>query len=335
MKIVVEANIPFAKGLLDDYAEVRYLSPSEITADAMRDADALITRTRTRCDEVLLENSRCSMIASATIGLDHVDMDYCAWRGIEVVNAPGCNAPAVAQYVLSSIISAYGSDLNGLSLGIVGVGHVGSIVERWARQLGMKVLPVDPPRARHEGEGGFVSLGDVARMADIVTFHTPYTKVGADATHHLLNMDFVNALERKPMIINSARGAVTDTGALLHGLDSGKISRVAIDCWEHEPDIDRRLLGKAYIATPHIAGYSREGKIRATEMAFSAVARKFGLPEPVMAEKVPPGAAESVTAGLIAGSYDPLADTDMLRRCPDDFEALRNHYNLRAEVRQS
>lgn len=332
LNIIIESNIPFAQGLLEPYAQVSYLPPLLITPEAMRDADALITRTRTRCDAALLDGSRCSIIASATIGLDHVDREYCRGRGIEVANAPGCNAPAVAQYVLASIIAAYGTDLNGLTIGIVGVGHVGSIVERWAAQSGMNVLRCDPPRAESEDSGLFVDIDEIAHRADIITFHTPYTRTGKHATHHICDDAFLGKLQRRPMIINSARGAIVETDALKAAIESGRVSRAVIDCWEGEPDIDRQLLAQAFIATPHIAGYSRQGKIRATQMAVNAVARHFALPCPVMSEQVPEGAATNVTTKAISDSYNPLADTEELRMSPDKFEHLRNHYHLREEV---
>ena len=333
LNFIVESNIPFARGLLESHGSVRYLAPEEITPEAMKECDALITRTRTRCDSSLLEHSRCSMIASATIGLDHIDLDYCKQRGITVANAPGCNAPAVAQYVLASIIAAYGKgSLAGITLGIVGVGHVGTIVENWARQLGMNVMACDPPRARREGDQLFCSLDEIARKADIITFHTPYTREGDDATHHMADKRFFDMLEKSPMIINSARGPITDTEALIRAIDAGKVSRAVIDCWENEPAISKELLDKTFIATPHIAGYSREGKIRATRMAMDAVARHFGFASPEMAENVAPGARETVTADLIAASYNPLSETAALRCDPTAFESLRNHYQLRAEV---
>lgn len=331
--IVIESNIPFVCGLLDDVAKVSYLAPEEITAESMRSADAFITRTRTRCDDALLADSQCQIIASATIGLDHVDVDYCRERGIAVANAPGCNAPAVAQYVLASVIAAYGEDaLEGLTIGIVGVGHVGKIVEQWARQLGMTVMLCDPPRAEAEGAEAFVSLHEIASKADIITFHTPLTKSGRYATFHLADKQFFENLRRKPMIINAARGPVVDTTALLDAISRGLVGRVVIDCWEGEPCINLQLLEKVFIATPHIAGYSHQGKVRATKMAVDAVAAKLALTPKAMPEIVPSGAATEVNAHSIALSYNPLIDTENLRSNPNDFEALRNHYNLRNEV---
>lgn len=329
IKIIVEANVPYFKGLFDEVAEISYLPANEITGDTLRDADALVTRTRTRCDSSLLAGSRCSIVASATIGLDHVDIPWCEANGIEVCNAPGCNAPAVAQYVFASLLTLR-NDLKGTTLGVVGVGHVGSIIADWGAQLGMRVLLNDPPRAAAEGGGGFVSLDTIAAEADFITFHTPLTKVGEFPTFHLCDSAFVSTLRRKPVIINSARGPVTDTAALLAGFSSGKIGALVMDCWEDEPMIDRGLLDAAAIATPHIAGYSMQGKMRATQMAAEAIARHFNLTMP----QIPPMPylPSSVTADEIRASYNPLCDTARLKSAPEEFERLRNTYDLRNEV---
>lgn len=331
--ILIESNIPFIRGVFDDIAYVSYLAPDEITPQSMRDTDALITRTRTRCDSRLLSGSRCSMIASATIGLDHIDLDYCRDNGIEVTNAPGCNAPAVAQYVFAAILSAWSVErLPSLTIGIVGVGHVGRIVENWARNFGMNVLLNDPPRAISEKTDAFISLDDIASRADIITIHTPYTTVGQYPTHRLFDDIRLRSLRRAPMLINAARGPIVDNDALCDAIDNGIVSHAVIDCWENEPAISRQLLEKAFIATPHIAGYSREGKLWASRMAAEAVARHFGLTLPVPAENVPMTPPAAVDAENITASYNPMADTEVLRSDPDAFERLRNHYYLRSEV---
>lgn len=340
IKVIIEKNIPFIRGLLDGMADVSYLPVDEITPEAMRDADALVTRTRTRCDARLLDGSRCSFIATATIGTDHIDLEYCRNRGITVANAPGCNAPAVAQYVFASIAAWRNArqdsrPLESLAIGIVGVGHVGSIVERWARQLGMKVFPCDPPRAEAEPDGVFASLDEVARNCDIITFHTPLTRSGKYPTYHVCDTAFLAKTARRPLIIDSARGPITDTGALVSALDSGIVADAVIDCWEGEPAVSPELLQRAVIATPHIAGYSREGKIRATSMAVKALCRHFGLPETDVAEPVPAGAADSVTLEAVIASYDPMEDTLNLKTSPEAFESLRNNYRLRNEVKSA
>lgn len=330
LRIVIEDKVPFAHGLLESVgAQVMYMPAGAIDSDVMRDADALITRTRTRCDARLLAGSRCSMIASATIGLDHVDIPWCEGHGVEVANAPGCNAPAVAQYVLCSL-ALLGREPRSTTLGIVGVGHVGSIVERWARSLGYRVMLCDPPRARREGSDGFSSLVELAREADVITFHTPLTRSGDDATYHLADQNFFASLLRKPVIVNSARGSVVDTAALIDALRSGLVSHAVVDCWEGEPAISRELLALASIATSHIAGYSRQGKTRATAMAVAAVCRHFGLPLPAQTPPLDP-VADTVTPEVLTASYDPMADTRRLKENPQSFENFRNNYDLRSE----
>lgn len=345
MKIVVENHIPYIQGYLEPFADVVYLPADAITREAVADADVLLTRTRTLCDASLLEGSRCRFIGTATIGTDHIDLDYCRSHGITVVNAPGCNAPAVAQYVHATIahwLSKNGlteADCRNLTLGIVGVGHVGSIVERWARRLGYKVLLCDPPRARREGDDGFVDIGTIAHEADIITFHTPFTKSGSDATYHLCDARFINSLAHCRLLINSARGAIADNSALLQALSDHRIADAAIDCWENEPCINLNLLQAAYVATPHIAGYSAEGKLRATSMLLEALSSHFGWEIEAPQPATPLLGATNVTMRHIADSYNPLLDTAALKALGNSpekfakgFESLRNHYNLRAEV---
>ena len=328
--IVIENHIPFIKGVFDNLAQVRYLPPEEITAETMRDADALITRTRTRCNSTLLDNSKCKIIATATIGTDHIDLPYCESHGIKVVNAPGCNAPAVAQYVMAAILHTAERPLDTLTLGIIGVGLVGTIVDRWARSMGMKTILCDPPRAEKEGDGQFVTLDTIADQADIITVHTPHAKTGKHPTHHLLSDQFFNSLKLKPVIINSARGPIADTQALINALDNGKISAAVIDCWENEPNISSLLLEKATIATPHIAGYSKDGKIRATVAAIQAVADHLGLKVNYTGPQANP-VPETVKPQIIRATYNPMTDTAALKASPEEFENQRNNYNLRQE----
>ncbi len=334
MKVIIENNIPYIKGLLEPYCSVEYLPNSEIDRQTVADADALFVRTRTKCNRALLDGSRVRFIATATIGTDHIDMDYCRTAGIAVYNAPGCNAPAVAQYVFS-VIGTYlhGNDLRNAVLGVVGVGHVGSIVARWGRRLGMTVLECDPPRQRAE-QGNFVSLETIAHEAHIITFHTPLNRLGDDCTLHLANASFFNSLRRFPLLINSSRGAVVDNEALIDALDERLIDAAAIDCWENEPNINTRLLEKAFIATPHIAGYSLEGKRRATAMTLEAFGRFFGIEiAGIPTVEAPLKGADITSIGQVTSTYNPLVDTAALKRSPDLFESLRNSYALRSEVR--
>lgn len=333
-KIIVEANVPFLDAL-DSVARVGRLPYGDITPDAVRDADALVVRTRTRCDASLLAGSAVKLVATATIGTDHIDLGWCAAHGIEVVNAPGCNAPAVAQYVFSSLARAVSRPLASYVFGIVGVGHVGSIVERWARALGMKVMLCDPPRQRTEGGEGWGTLREIAEKADIITFHTPLTREGEDATYHLADEAFFNSLRRAPIIINSSRGPVVDNAAWVEAIEAGAVGPAIVDCWEGEPTINQKLLTKSFIATPHIAGYSIEGKQRASQAVLDALCRRFSLPQLGIPGATPAAPARSITVASAIAGYDPLADTAALRAAPAAFESLRNTYHLRHELPES
>ena len=332
MRIIIDSHIPHIQGLIEPRAEVLYLEPQDITRDIVLDADALIVRTRTRCDADLLNGSCVRFIGSATIGTDHIDLDYCACHGITVRNAPGCNAPAVAQWVFCAIhawMQVHGiTATDGFTLGIVGVGHIGSIVARWARQLGFDVLLNDPPWENRDGsfDDIFSPLDELQRRCDIITFHTPITRDGQWPTWHLCDQAFLNGLDRCRLILNAARGPIADNAALLqwHG-------DIALDCWENEPDISRELLEKAIVATPHIAGYSSEGKQRGTAMMLAALNDFFGWDIPVPTIAAPATGAEQVTLDGVASSYDILADTARLKASPSTFESQRNHYPHRPE----
>ncbi|MDO4510559.1 MAG: 4-phosphoerythronate dehydrogenase [Bacteroidales bacterium] len=333
MKIVVESHIPYIKGLLEPYAQVLYLETAQIDAEALRDADVFITRTRTRCDEALLAQSRVRFIGTATIGTDHIDLPYCSQAGIKVVNAPGCNAPAVAQWVLSTIghwMAKEGiASPEGLALGVVGVGHVGSIVARWAEQMGFNVLLCDPPRAQKEGPEAFSTIEEVKAKSHIATFHTPLYREGDLATYHICDEQFLAEAPQLRLVMNAARGPICDNAALAawHG-------DVAIDCWEHEPAINLQLLEKAFVATPHIAGYSADGKRRGTAMVVEALNAHYGWQAKPLAAEAPYGGLPIATLQQVMASYNPLADTALLKSnpAPTHFEHLRNHYDLRPEV---
>lgn len=330
-KLIVENKVPFISELVEPlFDEVIYMSDAEMTPDSVRDADAIIGRTRTRCGSALLTGSRCRFCATATIGLDHFETGWLKANGITYANAPGCNKPAVAQWVCAAILRLCPSP-EGLTLGIVGVGNIGSLVAKWARGLGMNVLLNDPPRAEAEGADGFVSLDEIARRADIVTFHTPLTREGAHPSYHLGDAEFFSSLERKPVILNASRGAVVDNEALCDALDAGQVRAAAIDTWEGEPKISRRLLEKTAIATPHIAGYSIEGKHRATYMVVEALRRHLGLEPGDASARVRP-IPESVTAEAVRASYDIMADDALLRNDPEAFETTRDTYALRHEI---
>lgn len=338
MKVVVDDKIPYIKEAIGRIAdEVVFLPGKAISAEAIRNADALIVRTRTLCNRELLEGSRVRFIATATIGYDHIDTDYCRQAGIEWTNAPGCNASSVAQYLHSSLLLLQrekGLTLKGATLGIVGVGNVGSKVAEVAEKMGMKVLLNDLPRAAAEGEGGFCSLKTMAEQCDVITFHVPLNKEGIYRTFHLADIAFFRSLQRRPYLINTSRGEVVDTTALLRALEEGWIADAIIDVWENEPDIYRPLLNKVYIATPHIAGYSADGKANATRMSLDALCRHFGIKACYTIE--PPAPTQPLVTGgdadeMFLQIYDPRRDSCLLKKHPEQFEQLRGNYPLRRE----
>ncbi len=276
MKIVADIDIPFLKGVLEPYAEVVYKKGLEMTREDVMDADALMIRTRTRCDASLLEGTKVSLITTATIGTDHIDLDYCESRGIEVANACGCNAGGVMQYVFSAlygVAARKGMKIDGCTIGIVGVGNVGRKIEAMAEYLGFKVLRCDPPRAEREGPEGFCPLEQLLAESDVVTLHVPLT----ETTRGMANADFFTLMKPGAIFINAARGEVVDEEALIAACP--KLGAVVIDTWNNEPDVNEELIDLVDIATPHIAGYSYQGKLNATSLAVKAVARHFGIKE--------------------------------------------------------
>ncbi|MBQ9467140.1 MAG: 4-phosphoerythronate dehydrogenase [Muribaculaceae bacterium] len=333
-KVIVESHVPFVADALRGHAVVESVPPEAITPAVVRDADAVVVRTRTRCDAALLEGSRVSIVATATIGTDHIDREWCAAHGIAVASAPGCNAPAVAQWVMGAMRQVRSTKYEVQStnneqrktVGVVGVGHVGSIVARWAADLGMDVLLCDPPRARREGDDGFVTFDEVLERADVITLHVPLSHTGADATRHLINRETLARARRCRLLLNAARGAVCDTAALLEAPSS---LALAIDCWEDEPRLSLPLLERAMVATPHIAGYSLEGKQRGAAMVLEALETHFGLNLDIAWPDVPATGIEHLTWDALG--YDPLADTAALKSQPAAFETLRNTYTLRHE----
>lgn len=341
MKIVIDNKIPFIKGAFENLAEVVYLPGGSITADDVRDADALIVRTRTHCNKDLLEGSQVKFIATATIGFDHIDKNYCEAKGIQWTNAPGCNARSVAQYLnsaLACLSNKYNFQLKDKTLGVVGVGHVGRLVVEMASALGMKVLQNDPPRQRKEGSKEFVSLEQICREADIITFHVPLYREGEDKTYHFVDSEFISKLKKQPFLINAARGEVFDTSAVKRALKSGAVLGVVVDCWENEPNIDLELLAKAEIATPHIAGYSADGKANATRMSVQSVSRFFnlGLDNWTVTDIQKPAntiidGSKTTDKEAILQSYDILADDARLRQSTATFEKQRGDYPLRRE----
>ena len=351
MLILADSKIPYLKGVFEPYADIRYLDPGEFTPETVRDAEALIIRTRTKCDAALLDDSRVAVIATATIGMDHIDLDWCGRRGIVCRNAAGCNAASVAQYMTSALLRIslrHNLDLRGKTIGVIGCGHVGTKVAAAAYALGLNVLVNDPPRARREGPSCFVTLETIQREADFVTFHVPLTHEGPDRTEHLADEAFFRGLEKKPYFFNTSRGDVVDEAALKSAIKEGRISGAVLDVWHNEPEIDRELLSLVDYATPHIAGYSADGKANGTAMAVEAVAQGLHILEPDSIPRIradilakvlapanqmitlDPGTANPLADAVFA-PYDVADDDAALRAAPEDFEALRGSYRVRRE----
>lgn len=347
MKIIADKNIPYLKGVAEYFGDVIYLDGADFTKEAIEDADTLIVRTVARFDETNLSRSKVKLICSATIGYDHIDTAYCDAHGIAWHNAPGCNSGSVQQYIVSSLIvmaQKKGFDLKDKIIGIVGVGNVGKKVAKACEVLGMKILLNDPPRQRTEGGENFVSLDAIKREADIITFHTPLTKEGEDKTFHLANESFFSSLGKQPIIINSARGGIVDTSAIKKAIKKGDISGAVIDCWENEPNIDLEYMNMVDIATPHIAGYSADGKANATRMSLESIAEFYSLDRaPINMVKAPEpensvidlndfsSSPNRIYSSLLA-IYTPMDDFVRLKANPATFKQLRNDYPLRRET---
>lgn len=349
MKIVIDNKIPFIRGVFEPYADVVYLPGKETTAEVVRDADALITRTRTICNDSLLKGSAVKAIATATIGYDHIDTAWCERNGIFWTNAPGCNSWSVKQYIASTLVTLaarYGLQLDRMTLGVVGVGNVGSKVAEAAGILGMKVLLNDPPRARREGSDAFVGLDELLSEADIVTVHVPLEKEGPDATWHLFDAARIATLRPTQILINSSRGPVVDNLALKAALHDCRLKAAVLDVWEGEPAIDTELMSMLAISTPHIAGYSADGKANGTSMSVRAVARALGIealkgwsasgiPAPVQALRFTIDCSgkttQQVLTEAILYTYRVEEDSDLLKADPSLFEKLRGDYQIRRE----
>ncbi|MCL2727084.1 MAG: 4-phosphoerythronate dehydrogenase [Bacteroidales bacterium] len=338
-KLVIDLEIPFIKGVFEPYADVCYLKGSEINRKTLEGVDGMIIRTRTHCTPALLEGSTISFIGTATAGTDHIDMDYCSRSGIEVAHAKGCNTAAVAQYVLTALMSVVyrqRKKIKDLTLGVIGVGNIGSRVAAMAQALGMKVLLNDPPRALQEGGAGFVSLEALLAKANVISLHVPLQP----DTRHLADVSFFELLTRTPIFINTSRGEVVDETALVRF--APKMSAVVLDVWEHEPAISKMVLDMTTLATTHIAGYSVEGKRNATITIARATAnffewkalKNFSLPTPsvksIALPETPKGFEEALF--LVMNQIFPIFEEDFrLRVAPEHFEPLRSAYTYRRD----
>ncbi|MBG0860986.1 MAG: 4-phosphoerythronate dehydrogenase PdxB [Bacteroidales bacterium] len=346
VNILADDKVPFLKGILDPYAKISYLPGKKIGKEILDDVDALVIRTRTKCTEELLAGSGIKFIGTATIGFDHIDTQFCNRHNIKWANAPGCNSSSVQQYMAAALLKTahdFGFRLKDKTIGIVGVGNVGSKVEKFARVMGMNVLLNDPPRARKEGKKNYVTLNTLLHESDIITLHVPLNIVG-DKTYHLFNENTFRRLKKGAWIFNTSRGEVIETTAFKTALGSGSLGGGVIDVWENEPDIDLELMGKAFITTPHIAGYSTDGKANGTAMIVNTLSSFFSLPiKEWYPQDVPPPPVpvirlngkgkteEDIIREAVFHTYDIESDSMDLRASPYDFENLRGDYPIRRE----
>lgn len=345
MKIVADDKIPFLKGVLEKYAEVVYLPGDSISKSDLLNADAILTRSITQCNEELLSGTSVKLIASATIGDDHIDKDFCDANNINFTTSKGCNASAVEQYFTAALLALsekYNIELTDKTIGIIGVGNIGKRVQNVCKLLGLNVILNDPPRARREGEQGFSTLTEIQKKADVITLHVPLTYGGEDKTFHLIDQSFFDGLKKPVILINTSRGASIDSIALMNAIEKGKIKHTIIDVWESEPSINIELMDQINIATPHIAGYTLEGKAKGTAMVVNAVSDFFKLGLKDWKPDIP----SSTTMLLIDWQthserealqkifhevYTIFTDDQQLRAKLDKFEDLRRDYNYRRE----
>ncbi len=340
MKIAVDNSIPFVEGVFEPWAEVLYREAGLFSAEDIRDADALIIRTRTRCDESTLAGSAVKIISTATIGTDNIDMEYCRNHGIFVQNASGAVAGGVMDYVLSALYgmaSRRGLSLQGLTFGVAGAGASGTRVEQAARRLGFKVLLYDPPRADSEGPGQFCTLDELLENSDIVSLHLPLN----ESTRGIADESFFSKMKVGAFFINTSHGDLVVEDALIAAIP--KLGPVAIDTWNHEPEVNVRLMNMVDIATPHIAGYSYQGKLNASAAAVRAVARFFGIsdlydyfpksdiPELEAARLDVSGKTQGEVAAIFQYNYPIFTDDFIFRMDPSVFERIRTEYRYRRE----
>ena len=347
LRIVADDKIPFLKGVLEPFAEVTYLPGNQINRTNIMGSDALLVRTRTRCNSELLAGTPVKYIGTATIGYDHIDTAFCEENNIKWISAPGCNSSSVQQYIAAALLrisAESGLSLKGKTIGIIGVGNVGSKVQKLANVLGMNVLLNDPPRERKEGKNNFIGLDQLLIESDIITLHVPLNMDGEDRTFHMFNNEVFYKVKRRCWLINSSRGEVVETEALKNALSNERIAGAVIDVWEREPEIDIPLMHMAFLATPHIAGYSADGKANGTAMIVKNLCESFNIPltgwypsevpgtqDPVLAIDCTGKTSEEIVRKAVNHTYNIVEDDVRLRFDPSRFEIERENYPVRRE----
>jgi erythronate-4-phosphate dehydrogenase len=358
MKIVADANIPFVRECFSSVGEVEILSGRDITPQVVAKADALLVRSITRVNEGLLAGSAVRFVGTATIGFDHVDLGYLERNHIGFASAPGSNANSAAEYILAALLEIGGRhevQLESKSIGVIGVGNVGRRVARKCEALGMRVLRNDPPLQRQTREPQYVPL-EALYDCDFLTMHTPLTHEGVDKTFHLADAGFFSSLKPGAVFLNASRGAVTDSQALKAAIRAGRLRAAVLDVWEKEPNIDTELLERVDLGTPHIAGYSFDGKVAGMIMIYNALCAHFRLrPTHALEDFLPPPdvprlemetkerSDEELLAHAVERIYPIRRDDENLRRIADQtpdkrgryFDDLRKHYPVRREFQNT
>ena len=358
MKIISDANIPFVAECFSSIGEVKVVGGREITPGIVSDADVLLVRSITPVGADLLTGSKVRFVATATIGFDHIDVDFLRQNNIGFASAPGSNANSAAEYVIAGLLEIgrkYEIDLEEKSIGIIGVGNVGSRVAKKCAALGMQIYLNDPPLQRETGEGKYLPLDELF-ACDFITLHTPLTFEGVDKTYHLADEKFFKSLKERCVFVNASRGGVVDSEALKRAIRSGRLRAVVLDVWENEPNIDIELLEMVDISTPHIAGYSLDGKITGMIMIYKAVCEYFGLeaefeiedflPEPAVRRlRIDPNTdnEQAALANAVQKIYDVREDDVRLRRICEKavekrgefFDGLRKNYPIRREFQNT
>jgi erythronate-4-phosphate dehydrogenase len=351
VRVVADENIAEARNAFAQFGEVTLCHGRDISADTVRNADALIVRSITTVDASLLDSSAVTFVGTATIGTDHVDADYLSEHRIGFATAAGAAARSVAEYVVAALLQLErsgviepGTDV----VGVIGVGAIGSRIARFVRLLGYRTLERDPPRDEREEAFKTASPEQVSN-ASVVVFAVPLTHELPHRTHHYFDAEFIRSMNRPPIVVNVARGAVVKTTDLLEALSTGSVRSLILDVWEAEPDVPRDLIANATIATPHVAGYSRDGKLKGTEMMAQALADHFGLPNTWTVDDVlgsPAGlidlssrSGRTAVWSAVEKACDIMADDRALRSVMDlsdterrkAFDGLRKSYRIRRE----
>ena len=347
LKIIIDDKIPYTPDFASLNIDAKRIGGAKITQEDLRDADALMVRTRTKVNAQILDKTKVDFVATATIGFDHIDRQYLADNNVEWTNCPGCNSESVAQYFCSALFNLadkYNWNLKEKTLGVVGIGNVGSKVVRKAQALGMKVVQCDPPRKEAEGIAEFVDLATVKAEADFITFHVPYTKEGEYKTHHLVDESFLKTMKSDAALMNSSRGDIIDNIALREAMKENAEIKAVLDVWEKEPNIDSELLALVDVATSHIAGYSADGKAKGTSMSLQAISRHFKLdlddwfPDNVPVHESMEINIDNATLSDLEvareaclTTYDTSTDDKLIRSDISSFEYNRGNYQLRRE----